>query len=411
MKYFFFLLLIFVFSSCNQWIINEEIISEKKLEALVNYEVGVIASDEERVSLSVMKDFFDKSQLGPNCVSPLKSENQYLTISFKDSIITQYPNIPANFKEYTYFSNNTIFNYSSEIFSNVNRQIINTYDEKFTWNHQNIFDLSAYFTQKFEYINYNIPNPSSDGNFFIIGNSNNYQKENDAELVVAKTLGGSIQYTGNYVFKGIKNFGVWKTIEDKEGNLFIVTAYSEKESNLISILKFDVLQRKLILQKQINIQNYFTSRVKFDTEGNLMLIPTNLDFSKPEIVVYQPSKKEFITKKLNFDSNENWKTGYNFDTRMLDHSIFVLSDEKGNNTIAEVNNDYYVKTLFKPNFVNSHKFFPLTINKPFMMYELKYPGSEKSKEISIFQHTSITTQKKIILFKDHASVNRCYRFE
>ncbi|MBK6976665.1 MAG: hypothetical protein IPH28_05740 [Cytophagaceae bacterium] len=233
MKYFFFLLLIFVFSSCNQWIINEEIISEKKLEALVNYEVGVIASDEERVSLSVMKDFFDKSQLGPNCVSPLKSENQYLTISFKDSIITQYPNIPANFKEYTYFSNNTIFNYSSEIFSNVNRQIINTYDEKFTWNHQNIFDLSAYFTQKFEYINYNIPNPSSDGNFFIIGNSNNYQKENDAELVVAKTLGGSIQYTGNYVFKGIKNFGVWKTIEDKEGNL-LLSRHTVKKSLTLS---------------------------------------------------------------------------------------------------------------------------------------------------------------------------------
>ncbi len=411
MKYLYFLLLIFVFSSCNEWILNEDIISEKKLEALINYQVGVIASDEERVSLNVVKEYFDKSQLGTNCVSPLKSESQYLTVSFKDSIITQYPNIPANFKEFTYFSNNTIFNYSSETFSNVNRQIINTYDEKFTWDHQNIFDLTAFFTQKFEYINYNSPNPSSDGNFFIIGNSNNYQKENDAELVVAKTLGGGIQYTGNYVFKGIKNFGVWKTIEDKEGNLFIVTAYSEKESNLISILKFDVIQRKLILQKQITLQNYFTSRVKFDTEGNLMLIPTNLDFSKPEIVVYQPSKKEFITKNLNFDSNENWKTGYNFDTRMLDHSIIMVYDDKGNNTIAEIGNDYLIKGIFKPFFDNSEKFFPATVNQPVIMYELKYPGFEKSKEVSIFQHKSMTARKKMLLYNDHANVRRCFRFD
>lgn len=411
MKYFFFLLLIFVFSSCNQWIINEEIISEKKLEALVSYQVGVVASDEERVSLSVNKEIFDKSQLGPNCISPLKSENEYLTVSFKDSSIVHSPNISANFKDYTFFSNNRIFNYNSENFSNRSRQLINTYHEDFSINSQQYFDIGDYFTQKFEYISYNQPCPTADGNYFLIANSLNYQKENDAELVVAKTHDNNIEFTANYTFKGFKNFGVWKSIEAKDGSLFIIVAASVKDSNLISILKLDLITKKLSLEREITLQNYYIQNILFDKEDNLMLIPTNLDFRKPEIIVYQPSMKKISFKNLNFDSNENWKTGYNFDARMLDHSIFVLSDEKGNNTIAEVNNDYFLKALFKPNIINSHKFFPLTINKPILMYELSYPSAETPGEISIFQHESISQKKKLILYKDHANVIRCSSFD
>jgi hypothetical protein len=96
---------------------------------------------------------------------------------------------------------------------------------------------------------------------------------------------------------------------------------------------------------------------------------------------------------------------------MLDHSIIMVYDDKGNNTIAEIGNDYLIKGIFKPFFDNSEKFFPATVNQPVIMYELKYPGFEKSKEVSIFQHKSMTARKKMLLYNDHANVRRCFRFD
>jgi hypothetical protein len=412
MKKFVFLLSIVAITSCSELIIKEEIVSEKQLEPLKNYRIWIQNGDENGVSFGVQKVIFDKSQNGPNCQWPLKTEEEFLTVTFSDSSIvksTSATNIPNS--RPLIVKGNQIYNFQTDYNSSQKKLIIKTFSQNLVEISSNSFELISKFSGKYEYADYSKAVPSADGNFFIAANSGSSQKKYDAQIIIAKTKGSGLQYFAEYTFKGNTNVGIWDMIEGKDGSLYVLASSSIKDGNLQRILRLDPDTQKITLEKEFELKNYYFSKILIDKEGNLMFMPTNLDFQKPDIYVYSPADKSIITKSLILENDRTLKLGYNIEYYSLDKQMFQVTNASGESYIAEIGADYKVKTLFKRASEYSQLLFPITWNGNLIMYELQYPNTKNTQEISIVRHRSLTEQQKIVLYSDHAGVSECYRFD
>lgn len=412
MRKFVFLLSIVALTSCSELIIKEEIVSEKQLEPLINYRTYMPISDENGVSISVQKVIFDKSQNGPSCQWPLKSENEFLTVTFSDSSIvksTSATNIP--YSQPVIVKGNQIYNFQTDYNSSQKKQVIKTFSQNLVEISSTSFELISKFSGKYEDADYPKAVPSADGNFFIAAISSSYQKKYDAQIIIAKTKESGLQYFAEYTFKGNANVGIWDMVEGKDGNLYVMAASSLKNGNLIRILRYDTDTQKIILEKEFELKNYYFSKTIVDKEGNLMFVPSNLNFQKPDIYVYSPADKSVNIKNLILENDKTLNLGYNIEYYSLDKLMFQVTNASGESYIAEIGTDYKVKTIFKRATENSQLLFPITWNGNLIMYELQYPNTKNTQEISIVRHRSLTDQQKIVLYSDHAGVSECYRFD